>query len=243
MITNSIAEMRTYGEGFIIADQSPELLDEAVIRNTNTKIVLRLPNKTDRELVGSSMALTDEQITELAKLPFGVAAVYQNDWIEAVLCLFDEYTGKAPYSYVPVDNHQAFDKYFAFLFGVSEHLDLSEEEADSIRNWIDSLNESSSTIQLLHTVLSGKTVPSKAQEIIAYNIFDGKKIAALLAAASNVDEGIEKANAKIMSSIGLNTQIVAYEIRKHILNVIFNVSKDGELQRRYGTDEARRKIL
>ena len=38
MITNSIAEMRTYGEGFIIADQSPELLDEAVIRNTNTKI-------------------------------------------------------------------------------------------------------------------------------------------------------------------------------------------------------------
>ena len=98
MITNSIAEMRTYGEGFIIADQSPELLDEAVIRNTNTKIVLRLPNKTDRELVGSSMALTDEQITELAKLPFGVAAVYQNDWIEAVLCLFDEYTGKAPYS-------------------------------------------------------------------------------------------------------------------------------------------------
>lgn len=243
MITNSIAEMRTYGEGFIIADQSPELLDEAVIRNTNTKIVLRLPNKTDRELVGSSMALTDEQITELAKLPFGVAAVYQNDWIEAVLCLFDEYTGKAPYSYVPVDNHQAFDKYFAFLFGVSEHLDLSEEEADSIRNWIDSLNESSSTIQLLHTVLSGKTVPSKAQEIIAYNIFDGKKIAALLAAASNVDEGIEKANAKIMSSIGLNTQIVADEIRKHILNVIFNVSKDGELQRRYGTDEARRKIL
>lgn len=95
----------------------------------------------------------------------------------------------------------------------------------------------------MHTVLSGKTVPSKAQEIIAYNIFDGKKIAALLAAASNVDEGIEKANAKIMSSIGLNTQIVADEIRKHILNVIFNVSKDGELQRRYGTDEARRKIL
>ena len=43
MLTNAIAEMRTYGEAFIIADQAPALLDEAVIRNTNTKIVLRLP--------------------------------------------------------------------------------------------------------------------------------------------------------------------------------------------------------
>lgn len=50
MLTNSIAEMRTYGEGFIIADQAPGLLDEAVIRNTNTKIVLRLPDESDRRL-------------------------------------------------------------------------------------------------------------------------------------------------------------------------------------------------
>ncbi|MDL2302648.1 ATP-binding protein, partial [Lachnospiraceae bacterium OttesenSCG-928-D06] len=69
MLTNSIAEMRTYGEGFIIADQAPALLDEAVIRNTNTKIVLRLPDDTDRKLVGTSMALNDNQIIELAKLP------------------------------------------------------------------------------------------------------------------------------------------------------------------------------
>ncbi|MEK6268656.1 MAG: DUF87 domain-containing protein, partial [Planococcus sp. (in: firmicutes)] len=34
MITNGIAEMRTYGEGFIIADQSPSLLDPSAIRNT-----------------------------------------------------------------------------------------------------------------------------------------------------------------------------------------------------------------
>ncbi len=48
MLTNAIAEMRTYGEGFIIADQSPGLLDLAVIRNTNTKIILRLPEYSDR---------------------------------------------------------------------------------------------------------------------------------------------------------------------------------------------------
>ena len=86
MLANSIAEMRTYGEGFVIADQSPGMLDMSVIRNTNTKIILRLPDISDRELVGRSAALSDNQIVELSKLKTGVAAVYQNNWLEPVLC-------------------------------------------------------------------------------------------------------------------------------------------------------------
>lgn len=86
MIANTIAEVRTYGEGFIIADQAPALLDMSVIRNTNTKIILRLPDISDRELVGKAASLNDDQIVELSKLPTGVAAVYQNDWLEPVLC-------------------------------------------------------------------------------------------------------------------------------------------------------------
>lgn len=105
MIANAIAEMRTYGEGFIIADQSPGLLDMAAIRNTNTKIIMRLPDKGDRELVGYAANLDDDQIKELAKLPCGVAAVYQNEWVQPVLCkvkLYDAET--ADYSYVPEHN-------------------------------------------------------------------------------------------------------------------------------------------
>lgn len=86
MISNAIAEMRTYGEGFIIADQAPGLLDMAAIRNTNTKIILRLPDLGDRKLVGKAANLNDDQISELARLPKGIAAIYQNEWIEAVLC-------------------------------------------------------------------------------------------------------------------------------------------------------------
>ena len=85
LLSNAIAEMRTYGEGFIIADQSPGMLDLSAIRNTNTKIILRLPEQSDRELVGYAAGLKEEQIGELAKLPRGVAAVYQNDWIAPVL--------------------------------------------------------------------------------------------------------------------------------------------------------------
>ena len=62
MISNAIAEMRTYGEGFIIADQAPGLMDMSVIRNTNTKIIMRLPDQADRELVGKAANLNDDQI-------------------------------------------------------------------------------------------------------------------------------------------------------------------------------------
>lgn len=86
MLSNAIAEVRTYGEGFIIADQAPGLLDMSVIRNTNTKIIMRLPDAEDRELVGKSANLSEDQIKELAKLQTGVAAVYQNNWLEPVLC-------------------------------------------------------------------------------------------------------------------------------------------------------------
>lgn len=85
MITQTIAEIRTYGEGFIIVDQSPSSVDIAAIKNTNTKIVLRTPEANDREAVGRSMGLTQEQVNEIAKLPSGVAVVYQNDWVRPIL--------------------------------------------------------------------------------------------------------------------------------------------------------------
>ena len=85
MISNAIAEMRTYGEGFIIVDQSPSAVDISAIRNTNTKI---------RKIAGKSAALKEEQINEIARLPKGVAVVYQNDWIEAVLCQINKFDGE-----------------------------------------------------------------------------------------------------------------------------------------------------
>lgn len=94
MISNAIAEMRTYGEGFIIADQSPNAVDISAIRNTNTKIIMRLPEESDRRLSGKSAALKDNQLDEIARLPKGVAVVYQNDWVEPILCQVDKFTGK-----------------------------------------------------------------------------------------------------------------------------------------------------
>lgn len=102
MLTQTIAEIRTYGEGFIIVDQSPSSVDIAAIKNTNTKIVLRTPEANDREAVGRSMGLTENQVNEIAKLPSGVAVVYQNNWVSPVLTMVD----KADVEEIPYINPQ-----------------------------------------------------------------------------------------------------------------------------------------
>ena len=140
MLTNTIAEIRTYGEGFIIVDQAPNLLDTAVLRNTNTKIVLRLPEGTDRQITGVSMALSESQIQEISKLPTGVAAVYQNDWQEAVLCHLPYFKGQAQVQQNPqqeafVQNHGRGCEADRILHGLLSD-DLSEEEAEELRGSI-----------------------------------------------------------------------------------------------------------
>lgn len=85
MISNSIAEMRTYGEGFIIIDQSPTAVDISAIKNTNTKIVMRLPERADFETIGNAFALDEEQIREIARLRRGAAIVSQSGWLEPVM--------------------------------------------------------------------------------------------------------------------------------------------------------------
>ena len=99
------------GEGFIIADQAPGLMDMSVIRNTNTKIIMRLPDQGDRELVGKSANLNEDQIIELAKLPCGVAAVYQNEWVQPVLCKVEKYdTDFSEYTFSRDENDSLIKK-------------------------------------------------------------------------------------------------------------------------------------
>ena len=109
-IANSMAEMRTYGEGFIIADQSPSMLDLATIRNTNTKIIMALPEKDDRETAGKSIGLDDKHIEEISKLKTGEAIVYQSGWEEAVKAKIEEYkTPKQPWTYKPEEPMRVCD--------------------------------------------------------------------------------------------------------------------------------------
>jgi len=133
MISNSIAEMRTYGEGFVIVDQSPTAVDISAIKNTNTKIVMRLPEAADCEAVGHSIGLSDEQILELSKLDKGVAAIFQNDWLESVLTKIDKCSDEYEVSIAIKNNIK--DK-FDFIGNLLEELVRQDEDKKLNMPWI-----------------------------------------------------------------------------------------------------------
>lgn len=84
-IVKCIAEMRTYGESFMIVDQSPSTVDLAAMRNTAIKIVMRLQDGQDIQAISDAMALTEEQAREISRLSRGLAVVNQSEWIEPVM--------------------------------------------------------------------------------------------------------------------------------------------------------------
>lgn len=89
---NAIGEMRAYGEGFFVVDQSASALDASVLRNTGTKIAFNAPLEEDRKILAGAMALDELQQEALARLPVQIAAVKQNDWTEAVLCRVQDWS-------------------------------------------------------------------------------------------------------------------------------------------------------
>lgn len=76
LFTDMLAEMRAYGEGFVVVDQIPTKLAPDILKNSNIKVIHRLVAPDDRSAVGSTINLTDAQTRHLANLPPGVAVVH-----------------------------------------------------------------------------------------------------------------------------------------------------------------------
>lgn len=217
MLTNAVAEMRTYGEGFIIADQAPALLDMAVIRNTNTKIIMRLPDQDDRELVGKAANLNDDQITELAKLPCGVAAVYQNEWIEPVLCKIGEFTKASKYEYTPkekVDKSYDINKALKITKLIFSDKSLTLDEINELNLELQNFELSASVRVLLNKIVKNGTKSpsiSKIAPAISALFPQLKQIAIQVVSKSTFvdewDETLNEAIEKEMISIDAQTKL------------------------------------
>jgi len=74
--TNMLAEIRAYGQGFIIADQIPNKLAPEALKNTNLKIMHRIVATDDRDSMGGAMNLDDIQKRHVTALGTGRAIVY-----------------------------------------------------------------------------------------------------------------------------------------------------------------------
>ncbi|MBU9712741.1 DUF87 domain-containing protein [Evansella tamaricis] len=84
VFTDMLAEVRKYGESLIIVDQIPDKLTSEVLKNTNTKIVHKIFAKDDKEAIGNTMALSDEQKNFLSNLEVGRAIVFTQGWNKAL---------------------------------------------------------------------------------------------------------------------------------------------------------------
>lgn len=76
---NLLAEIREYGEGFLVVDQTPVKLIPDVIKNTSTKILHRITARDDRDVMGDAMSMTEEQKKMVPRLRVGDAIFHTQD--------------------------------------------------------------------------------------------------------------------------------------------------------------------
>ncbi len=86
-----LAEVRAYGEGMIISDQSPEKLAPDAVRNTNVQIAHQLRHRSDREAIAAAMIMDEAQREYLGKLRVGEAAVFLTGYDRATFMRVPNY--------------------------------------------------------------------------------------------------------------------------------------------------------
>lgn len=75
--TNMIAEMRSYGQGVIIAEQIPSKLAPDVIKNSSNKIIQRLVAADDQNLVANTIGLSEDDALHIGSLRTGMALCHK----------------------------------------------------------------------------------------------------------------------------------------------------------------------
>lgn len=213
MLTNAIAEMRTFGEGFVIVDQAPDLLDTAVIRNTNTKIILRLPESRDREITGRSISLKEQQYMELSKLPTGVAAVYQNDWQEAVLCQLPKF--------------EQFDITFMNKKRIGSTIQKSKKERDALLHvLLDRTNLVS--FEKMRSMVMKSNVSAKVKKDLILN-WNNKNLIYEWAVADYIGKNYDLSDVFRGTSSGLKNLEQLYQTMRQNLNLEFSEFDEQEM--------------
>ncbi len=78
LVKRMLAEIRSYGVGIVIADQSPRKVSTDVVALTDMKMVFRLVEATDKQIVADSMNMSEAQIQRMSRLKPGEAFLFFN---------------------------------------------------------------------------------------------------------------------------------------------------------------------
>lgn len=85
-----LSEIRAFGQSVFVVDQLPSRVSPNIVKGTGAKIVHRLLARDDRESVGETMGLNDEQIKDLCLLRTGECVVNQDGDRKSYMCAVRE---------------------------------------------------------------------------------------------------------------------------------------------------------
>lgn len=105
---NILSEIRAFGEGILIAEQIPAKLAQDAIKNSNLKVMHRIVAKDDRDLMGDTMNLNEQQNRFIAILNKGEAAVFSEGFSEPFLIKAPHYQSSA--KKINAKMHEVSDK-------------------------------------------------------------------------------------------------------------------------------------
>lgn len=78
LVKRMLAEIRSYGVGIVIADQSPRKVSTDVVALTDMKMVFRLVENADKQIIGDSTNMSETQVQRMSKLKPGEAFLFFN---------------------------------------------------------------------------------------------------------------------------------------------------------------------
>ena len=88
--TNMLAEMRSYGQGVIVAEQIPCKLAPDVIKNSSNKIVHRIVAKDDQETIANTIGINLDDAIYLGNSKVGYALCHKEGMVNPVIVKIDE---------------------------------------------------------------------------------------------------------------------------------------------------------
>lgn len=151
MFSDMLAEIRKYGESLIIADQIPNKLTPDVLKNTNTKIIHRIFASDDKEAVGNTVMLKEEQKDFLSNLPTGRAVYFTTGTDKAIQIKINRETDTSEQTPANEEIMSSVVDYYRVNYkkGLYKGLEIFSTEPDA---------EQFECIRKLNTRLTGKWI-------------------------------------------------------------------------------------
>ena len=180
--------------------------------------------------------MNDNQIAEIAKLPRGVAVIYQNNWVEAVLCHFDKYAGKRrPYKRVNKNRQSSLpqDIFSSNVFKEEGFKELKKEDVDSVHAWIQNSKYANQIKRTMEKALRGEALSDEERQNIAYYVFEGTTVIGFLRRAVTEEEGIKHADCYIQNITGIDDNTIVEIIRQLIIQKYIAYQGESDIAKRY----------